>query len=178
MKRTPLPSHTWQEPDADGNRACEDCPTVWKAGYDDPPPWGCKREPLERSEPINPVNADRRRRRRVDGDTEVRHTYGPYHRWVKSRPCYIRRHPDHECGLGPSGHHIKHVGNGGRDPANEVPLCEKAHRELHDTGRETWQDRYGVDLEAAKWEMWDRFRQVRPQMAERLAGWAPARQGA
>lgn len=134
-----------------------------------------RRVGLKRSRGLNPVNRERRKRRRVDGDTGVKHTYGSYHRWIQTRPCWIRHHPDHDCGGGGSGHHVRHVGNGGKDPANEVPLCEPAHQELHRIGKGTWEGRYDVSLQRARWTLWDRFRQAHPERAEKLAGYTPAR---
>lgn len=76
-------------------------------------------------------------------DPEV---YGPYHDWVGTLDCLIGERPDHRCAGRVTGHHVRSVGAGGKDRGNEVPLCERAHREVHRVGRETFEGRYGIDL--------------------------------
>lgn len=77
------------------------------------------------------------------GDPSV---YGPYHEWMAGLPCLLRDHPEHRCAGRVAGHHVRSVGAGGKDLGNEVPLCERAHREVHRVGRESFADRYEVDL--------------------------------
>lgn len=72
--------------------------------------------------------------------------YGPYHEWITGLECLLRGRADHRCAGRVVGHHVRSVGAGGVDPGNEVPLCDRAHREVHRVGRETFQDRYEVDL--------------------------------
>jgi len=80
------------------------------------------------------VNKERRKRRADAGLV-----YGPYHRWIKQQPCALAGHPRHRCGYyedrpGVEGHHLKHVGNGGQDRDNELPLCPVGHDHAHALG--------------------------------------------
>ena len=82
-----------------------------------------KRTPLKRRAPIRP---GRRKPRPAD-------VYGEYHRWIKTLPCTF----DGIRGgcFGPiDGHHVRSVGAGGKDFANEIPVCRTHHREIHDRG--------------------------------------------
>lgn len=72
--------------------------------------------------------------------------YGPYHAWVGTLDCLLRKHPGHRCGGRVTGHHLRSVGAGGTDVGNEVPLCGRAHREVHRIGQRSFATRYGLDL--------------------------------
>ena len=59
----------------------------------------------------------------------------------------------HKC-VGPmQAHHVTTRGAGGGDET-AVPLCVAAHKEIHDRGVQTFQDLYGVDLEAIADKLW------------------------
>lgn len=92
------------------------------------------------------------------GDPEV---YGPYHEWISGLRCLLSDHPDHRCAGRVAGHHVRSVGAGGTDQGNEVPLCGRAHREVHRVGRETFGDRHDVDL----WEEAGRLEEQAPPSA-------------
>lgn len=72
--------------------------------------------------------------------------YGPYHRWIGTLDCLLAGRPDHRCAGRVTGHHVRSVGAGGKDVGNEVPLCERAHRQLHRIGRTSFEERYGLEL--------------------------------
>ena len=78
-------------------------------------------------------------------DPEV---YGAYHQWIGTLRCLLQERSDHRCAGRVTGHHVRSVGAGGKDVGNEVPLCERFHREVHRIGRRTFEDRYGLDLAA------------------------------
>ena len=74
-------------------------------------------------------------------------------RWIQMQPCCV-------CGGWPSeAAHAKSRGAGGT-AEDMVPMCTRHHREQHDTGIETFQERHGVNLAeiAAKYagRWWDR----------------------
>ena len=89
-----------------------------------------------------PLKSYGARRRKRDKEGLV---YGDYHLKVRRFPCMI--------GVGCTGdvvgHHVKAVGAGGLDMANEVPLCWWHHGEVHDWGRPRFERKYGVSLEQA-----------------------------
>lgn len=67
-------------------------------------------------------------------------------------PCLRRmRDPDHRCVGAVVGHHVKSVGAGGKDYANEVPLCAGSHFTLHTMGQDAacraWQIDFGAEAE-------------------------------
>lgn len=75
---------------------------------------------------------ERRSRRELDGD---------YIAWIKSLKC---------CVTGQSGvdaHHVIRKSQGGSDRTC-VPLTHKMHMELHSIGVDTFENKYGVDLDA------------------------------
>jgi hypothetical protein len=61
--------------------------------------------------------------------------------WVKSLGCGICRDPSADP------HHVTSRGAGGGDET-VVNLCRQHHTEFHNTGRWTFQEKYGVDLTA------------------------------
>lgn len=67
--------------------------------------------------------------------------------WIRTLPCTVRG-----CLTG-EAIHAHHVRNGtgagtGLKPGDEwtVPICPQHHREIHQAGRKTFEDRYQVDL--------------------------------
>lgn len=67
----------------------------------------------------------------------------PYREYVRSHPCCA-------CprGLASEPHHLKSKGSGGDDYFC-VPLCRYCHQEIETVGRQTFQDRKGINL----WEV-------------------------
>lgn len=106
-----------------------------------PPKAQLKRAPLPR------VNRARKAKRKAEALV-----YGPYHEWVGTQPCLLKRNPLHICRGVTKGHHLIRVGNGGRDEGNEVPLCEIAHtrsmKSVHTMGPDSFEAYWNVDLEA------------------------------
>ena len=86
-------------------------------------------KPPQSKTPLRKSNPERKKR--VRGD-EV---YGDFHRWIKTQPC-VFGYVDavHDCAGPVTGHHIKSVGAGGKDYANEVPVCDRAHNVIHTHG--------------------------------------------
>jgi len=114
-----------------------------------------KRGEIKRSTPMPRENRKRKQKRAVEGLV-----YGPYHRWIETLPCHIAG--KHTCGGRIVGHHVKHVGNGGQDYGNEVPLCSDAHTDsgiaVHTQGPDSFDTMFNVDLksEALRYAtMWD-----------------------
>jgi hypothetical protein len=98
----------------------------------------------QRQKPIKKRNTKRLERIRAA------HTYGPYHRWIGSRQCVFAIYPDHECMRYPDrdwvkGHHIVTVATGGRDWANEIPVCLRAHAMCHASWMKV-EERYGIHM--------------------------------
>ena len=65
---------------------------------------------------------------------------GAYVAWVRGQPCLV-------CGKLGEACHVRTRRNGG-DRGNVVPLCREHHREQHQTGIQTFQARYHLDLAA------------------------------
>lgn len=79
--------------------------------------------------------------------SEFARIYGSKQRvaWVKLQPCIVATS---QCIGGIEGHHIKTLGTGIKAGYRfVVPLCFGHHRRLHVMGRETFEDRYDIDLE-------------------------------
>lgn len=113
-----------------------------------------KRTPLVRRTRINPVNRDRRAKRQAEGKV-----YGEYHRYVSEQPCILAFNPEgSQCFGDTVGHHVETVGHGGEDEGNEVSLCVQHHDEVHRLGIDTFQDRYGIDLDMEAANLWTRWR--------------------
>jgi hypothetical protein len=108
---------------------------VWNSTID-------RKSPLKRGGRLRPFGRFRQRRR-AKGEV-----YGRYHRFFEGLFCLVRA----ECAGSVNGHHVKTVAAGGKDYANEVPLCAKHHTEVHQLGRSRFERRYQVDLtdEAAR----------------------------
>ena len=118
-------------------------------------------DPPARKKRINPSNAARKRRMRRDPETGWIHTYGPYHRWLKGKPCDVSVYGNgHRCDNSKTtGHHRKTVRSGGRDYGNEMVLCRKHHSLIEAEGEARFKRKTGVDPEAAaeRWRIeWDR----------------------
>lgn len=62
---------------------------------------------------------------------------------IRAMPCLIA--DAHTCGGKMEAAHAKSRGAGG-DRRHLVPLCSLAHREQHDRGVATFQQKYGVNL--------------------------------
>lgn len=169
----PFPSHDWGDPDHRGDRHCQTdgCSATWKAEYDDPPPWKCKRTPLKRGSGPKPV-ADGGRKNRRDSESGVKHIYGPAWRFASHLPCCV-------CGQidGTPADHWKTVGAGGKDPANVIPV-DADHNNRHDLGPDTWADTYDVDPQQVAWDVWEQFKTARPEDAEKLEDHLPERRAA
>ena len=84
--------------------------------------------------------------------------FGRRAEWIRSQACATCMAPPRsECS------HVKSRGAGGTAD-DQIPQCQRCHRELHDLGRMTFEERYQVDLAtlaAAYAAMW---RVVRPRM--------------
>lgn len=110
------------------------------------------------SSPLPKVNKERRARREAEGLV-----YSEHHHWIMRQPCELRDHPLHQCGTFPErhpieGHHLKHVGNGGEDRANEIPCCPVGHDFLHSLGSVSAAcDFYGRDFRSLAVEYTLRF---------------------
>jgi len=129
---------------------------------------GMKRTPLSRHAQlqrrtwIKAMNRERKAKRRAEGLV-----YGPYHRWVadeSNAPCALRQGSGgHACGFFPyrarmEGHHLKKVGSGGKDAANEVRVCAFAHDLLEDHPGTMWaKTEHGVDLIGIALDLWARY---------------------
>jgi hypothetical protein len=111
------------------------------------------RETLAGERPWNtiPKANQKRKAKRAEAD-EV---YGTYHRWVRDEsgePCaLVLGHGGHRCGwfavrTKMEAHHLKHVGSGGKDAANEIRVCPWAHDLLHQHGPDYARDEHGLDL--------------------------------
>lgn len=89
---------------------------------------------------IRKVNRERQARRARED-----RVYGSYHRWIGTWPCLLA---NASCWGTVAGHHVRSVGAGGEDYANEIPLCTFHHGVIEAKGRLTFEARYGLDLEA------------------------------
>lgn len=99
---------------------------------------------IPRKTRINKVNRKRQRR-------EFQRAYGSRKRvrFVQSLPCLVEG-----CTRYPLARQVVHIDTGGTgrkaDASHTVPLCFHHHIEvLHRIGRETFEERYGLDLTAA-----------------------------
>ena len=93
-------------------------------------------EPLKRTTPLRQRNPERRARLHDE-------QFGPeaFQKWVRAQTCCV---PD--CGgWPPELAHVKSRGAGGTWE-DIVPLCTRHHREQHDMGIASFQERYGFDM--------------------------------
>ena len=119
---------------------------------------------LAQGGPLRKVNVERQKRRADAGLV-----YGPVHDFVKSLTCDVagRQRSDgsiHVCGFyedrpNVESHHIKHVGSGGEDRNNTVPLCPKAHDEAHSMPLGEWCRLYHRDARSVACDYTARFDQ-------------------
>lgn len=59
----------------------------------------------------------------------------------RNKPCIINK----GCFGEVAGHHLRTVGSGGGDVAdNLIPLCQKHHTEIHAIGHYTFTNKYGL----------------------------------
>lgn len=100
---------------------------------------------LRRYTGIRARNGERKAKRAAEGKV-----YGSYHRWIGTFPCAVGR----DCFGAVKGHHLKTVGSGGEDVANEVPLCIKHHSAAHGLTLADFERIYGVDLETVARDLW------------------------
>jgi hypothetical protein len=101
------------------------------------------RTSLDRRGPIKAI-PHKRRRRKADR-RKVIGVYGDYHSFVSSLPCVLRG--KHRCIGRVVGHHLKTVGSGGVDYANEIPCCVQAHAEMHSSEVKV-SEMYNINLRA------------------------------
>lgn len=91
--------------------------------------------PLRRKKRINPYNAVRRARRRLEA-------FGPQAAYCRTQPCCVCLAPP------PSDPaHVRSRGAGGKD-SDCVSLCRFCHTQQHQLGIKTFQERCQVDLAA------------------------------
>lgn len=160
-RSTPIPSHDF--PDQGQVRTCGDCGAVWNTGeYEDPPPWPCKREPLERTSGPKPVS-DRRDAKRPDLGTDLQE-------YVEGLPCLLSGHPEHVCKGDVVAHHVVHKNHagdwlerGGERVGNLVPMCSLgAHQSgpesVHVMGKDSFQERWDCDLAGEAVRLGERWR--------------------
>jgi hypothetical protein len=77
-----------------------------------------------------------------------------YREWIRMQPCLVNKGlPCRVNGLR-HPHHVKTRGAGGKDAQNLVPLCVVHHQELHDTGRTSFETKYGLDLRVHAERLW------------------------
>jgi hypothetical protein len=74
----------------------------------------------------------------------------PIHlQWLRGRPCAIAGREGHVCEGKVEASHSDADGTKGMSlksaDFHAVPLCSAAHRELHQTGLQTWQAKYKVN---------------------------------
>lgn len=133
MTLTRDPEHDYpNEPDSEGWHRCRRCGKPTRRPHRDTS-WceGLRQRSLEAG---------------GDSHEDDLRIYGAFHDWIASLECLLRTAPNHRCAGRLEGHHVRSVGAGGKDHGNEVLLCERAHREIHRVGRETFEQRHDVDL--------------------------------
>lgn len=138
-RSTPIPSHSF--PDEGEVRECEDCGAEWDTTeYDDPPPWPCRRTPLDSGSGPAPVS-DRREEKRSSSVTGERLVFQPQLMdWITGRPCFLSGWRGHRCEGRPGRASIEpaHLENRGRGYTdwivtagsillNVCPACPAAH---------------------------------------------------
>lgn len=109
------------------------------------------------AKPMRKVNEDRQRRRE-----EADLVYGTHHEWIKTLPCDLDGRQGHTCRYYDDrprveGHHIKHVGSGGEDRNNEVPLCPGGHDEAHALPLTAWCRKYHRDFRSVACDYTNQF---------------------
>jgi len=61
---------------------------------------------------------------------------------TRTLPCIVK---NSECSGGIVAHHVATVGSGGSD-LNAVPMCIWHHAEIHFIGRDSFQEKYGINF--------------------------------
>ena len=78
--------------------------------------------------------------------------------FVRSFTCALWGKAGHECSGRMHAHHCREGANGGTglkpDDSTAVPLCDLAHTEIHNTGWQTFEKKWGVDLSAIAADIW------------------------
>lgn len=124
-----------------------DRPRAWDSTLPIPSKRMERKTPLSTRKPINPRNAKRRKQlfERGFGSAE-------YVAHVKGLPCVVPgcTHRDIEAA------HVVSRGAGG-GPEDIVPLCRTHHREQHDSGIRTFEDRYELDLDIEAGLVWQGY---------------------
>lgn len=80
-------------------------------------------------------------------------------KWVRSSwACCI--FDKHECDGRNHAHHCREGANGGTgmkpDDSTVVPLCERAHEEIHRIGWKSFESKYRIDLSKEAQELWNK----------------------
>jgi hypothetical protein len=75
-------------------------------------------------------------------------TFGPYADKIRKLDCVVPGCPDPSQAA-----HFKSRGAGGKQQ-HLFPCCQAHHSEQHALGIETWQAKYGLDLEAITAHLW------------------------
>lgn len=99
-----------------------------------------KRTELKRKTRIKRYNRERMYRKRHD-ESGFKHSYGPYHEWIKTRCCTFLFRGDHKCFGSVTGHHLE---PGEPDYGNEIPTCEGIHTEIHSLTAQDIRKKYGL----------------------------------
>tara|TARA_Y100000310_G_scaffold338946_1_gene430081 strand:- start:643 stop:990 length:348 start_codon:yes stop_codon:yes gene_type:complete len=86
----------------------------------------------------------RRRKNKRMGVKEAPPSYPAHLKWIRGNECCVALHSTLCLGK-MHAHHVKTKGAGGLDNQT-VPLCNFHHGELHTTGRDTFEGKYGVNL--------------------------------
>ena len=73
-----------------------------------------------------------------------------YLRFVKTRPCAVCRRAASDA------HHLVSRGAGGSD-YKAIPLCREHHAEIHQLGRQRFEERHGLDFEELRAFMLEDF---------------------
>jgi len=100
-----------------------------------------------------PLMPARRKRERMGIERAPQRIWPRHRRWVKSHHCCVPGCP----ALLVDFAHIRTAANAGMGlkPHDRfgVPLCRLHHREQHDCGQATFEDRHGIDLDAIAAEL-------------------------
>ena len=103
---------------------------------------------MKRRKRLNPVNRERRKR-------EYERAYGKHAEWIRTHPCAVKFSAG--CWGRTEAAHTESGGMGRKaDARTLIALCHGHHMDLHTMGVETFQERFGKDLESlARW-YWQR----------------------
>jgi len=97
--------------------------------------------PIRRKTPLRAVNPERRR-------WLYEHQYGGYADIIRSLACCVCWRP------GPSDPHHVRSRNAGGSKRDLVPLCRQCHDRYHSIGRNTFAERFNVDLAEIAKKLW------------------------